>query len=150
MESVWDYPRPPVVQPVGRRVRVEADGLTIVDSAKALRVLETSHPPTIYVPPQDVRMELLTPSAMRPTLCEFKGLAGYWDFGERRAVAWSYASPRPVYAALRDHLSFYPGRVDAAFLDDERVEAQEGDFYGGWRTRDLVGPFKGPPGTRHW
>ncbi|MBI5106658.1 MAG: DUF427 domain-containing protein [Solirubrobacterales bacterium] len=150
MERVWEYPRPPAVERCRRRVRVEADGLVVADSTRALRVLETSHPPTIYVPPADVRTDLLRPGDARPTVCEFKGVARYHDLGARRAVAWSYADPRPGYEALRDHLAFYPGRVDAAYLDDERVEAQEGDFYGGWRTADLVGPFKGGPGTLGW
>ena len=101
-----------------------------------------------------MRTELLRPSAARGTVCEFKGVARYWDalVGDRvvRAVGWSFPDPVPGYAALRDHLAFYPGRVDAAWLDDERVRAQEGDFYGGWVTADLVGPFKGGPGTLGW
>ena len=154
MENVWDYPRPPAVEPCRRRVRVELGGAVLADSVRALRVLETSHPPAIYVPPADVRTDLLAPSAARTSWCEFKGHAGYFDavVGDRRveAVAWSYADPSPGYRELRDHLAFYPGRVDAAWLDDERVQAQEGDFYGGWVTTDLTGPFKGGPGTRGW
>jgi len=106
------------------------------------------------VPPADVRADLLVPSAARGTMCEFKGLARYLDavVGERRveAVAWSYADPVPRYAALRDHVAFYPGRVDGAWIDDEVVQAQPGDFYGGWITSRLTGPFKGAPGTRGW
>ena len=154
MERVWDFPRPPAVEPCRRRVRVELGGVTLADSTRALRVLETSHPPTIYVPPTDVRAELLRPSAAPRTFCEFKGSARYLDavVGERRreAVAWCYPEPSPGYEHLRDHVAFYPGRVDGAWLDDERVRAQDGDFYGGWITADLVGPFKGPPGTRGW
>ena len=154
MERVWDFPRPPAVVPCERRVRVELGGETVADSARALRVLETSHPPTVYLPAGDVRPGLLTPSAARATWCEFKGAARYLDAvtdGRRvRAVAWTYPAPSPGYEALRDHIAFYPGRVDAAWLGDERVEAQEGDFYGGWITADLVGPFKGPPGTLGW
>jgi uncharacterized protein (DUF427 family) len=149
-ERVWDYPRPPAVVACGRRVRVELDGAVLADSTAALRVLETSHPPTIYVPPQDIRAELLAVSSARPTWCEFKGTARYVDAGTRRAIGWTYADPSPGYAQLRDHVAFYPGRVDAAWLDDERVLAQPGDFYGGWITADLVGPFKGSPGTRGW
>jgi uncharacterized protein (DUF427 family) len=133
---------------------VEFDGVVLADSGAALRVLETSHPPTIYIPPSDVRIDLLHDSGMRPTLCEFKGRAQYLDVahGERRAgaVAWRYPRPSGGYEALRDHIAFYPGRVDAAWLDDEPVQAQPGDFYGGWITADLVGPFKGPPGTLGW
>jgi uncharacterized protein (DUF427 family) len=153
--NVWDFPRLPAVEACGRRVRVELGGRTLADSARALRVLETSHPPTIYIPPEDVRLELLLPSSdARPTICEFKGTAQYLDaqIAERRfrAVAWSYRSPSPAYEALRDHIAFYPGRVDEAWLDDELIVAQDGDFYGGWITRDLVGPFKGGPGTMGW
>ena len=154
MESVWDYPRPPAVAPCEGVVRVEIAGTVLAESGAALRVLETSHPPTIYVPPADVRADLLVPSAARGTMCEFKGLARYLDavVGERRveAVAWSYADPVPRYAALRDHVAFYPGRVDGAWIDDEVVQAQPGDFYGGWITSRLTGPFKGAPGTRGW
>ena len=151
---MWEYPRPPAVTPSPRRVRVELGGLTLGDSDGALRVLETSHPPTIYLPPADVRLDLLEPSEATATWCEYKGVARYLDAvieGRRyEAIGWAYAEPSPGYAALQDFVAFYPGRVDAAWLDDERVEAQAGDFYGGWITSDLVGPFKGPPGTRGW
>ncbi len=154
MERVWDYPRPPAVVDCERRVRIELGGRTLAHSGAALRVLETSHPPTIYVPPGDVDRELLTSSSARSTWCEFKGRALYLDVvvGERRvaAVGWTYPEPTAGYERLRDHISFYPGRVDAAWLDDERVQAQDGDFYGGWITADIVGPFKGPPGTLGW
>ena len=154
MERVWDYPRPPAVEPCLRRVRIEFAGEVLADSTRALRVLETSHPPTIYLPPDDVRTGLLAPSEARSTWCEFKGDARYFDavVGDRRvqAVAWTFPAPTDGYEALRDHLAFFPGRVDAAWLGDERVEAQESDFYGGWITADLVGPFKGPRGTLGW
>jgi uncharacterized protein (DUF427 family) len=153
MEHVWDYPRPPAVEPCGQRVRVELGGELVADSTRALRVLETSHPPVIYIPPDDVAPGWLAPSRSRTTWCEFKGRAHYLSAVDRpdaRDVAWTYPAPSPGYEALRGYIAFYPGRVDAAYLDDERVEAQESDFYGGWITRDLVGPFKGPPGTRGW
>jgi uncharacterized protein (DUF427 family) len=154
MERVWDYPRPPAVVPCERRVRVKLAGAVLADSTRALRVLETSHPPTIYVPLGDVREELLAESNARSTWCEFKGAARYLDavVDSRRfeAVAWTYPDPSPGYEALRHHVAFYPGRVDAAWLDDERVQAQQSDFYGGWITGDLVGPFKGPVGTLAW
>jgi uncharacterized protein (DUF427 family) len=154
MENVWDYPRPPALVPCGRRVRVELGGAVIARSTSALRVLETSHPPTIYVPPADV-----APGALRPaagsSMCEWKGRAAYFDVlggdgtvAER--AAWSYPSPHPDYAAVAGFVAFYPGRMDAAWLDDERVAAQEGDFYGGWVTADLAGPFKGAAGTLGW
>jgi uncharacterized protein (DUF427 family) len=154
MERVWDYPRPPAVVPCERRVRVELAGEVLADSNRALRVLEASHPPTIYIPPADVRKELLAQSEARSTWCEFKGTARYLDAvadGRRfKAIAWSYADPSLGYEALRDHVAFYPGRVDGAWLGDERVQAQRSDFYGGWITSDLIGPFKGPRGTLAW
>ena len=152
-ESVWDYPRPPALVPCERRVRIELGGATVADSRAALRVLETSHPPTIYVPPQDVDAACVRP-ARGSSFCEFKGNARYLDvLGGGRAqerAAWTYPAPTPGYAALRDHLCFYPSRMDACWLDDERVQSQEGDFYGGWITADLRGPFKGGPGTLGW
>jgi uncharacterized protein (DUF427 family) len=154
MERVWDYPRPPAVVPCDRPVRVVLGGIALADSARALRVLETSHPPTIYVPIADVHAEHLTPAAARPAWCEFKGAARYLDAvvdGRRvEAVAWTFGDPSPGYEALRDHVAFYPGRVDEAWLGGERVAAQAGDFYGGWISTDLVGPFKGAPGTLGW
>jgi uncharacterized protein (DUF427 family) len=154
MERVWDYPRPPAVEACGSRVRVELAGEPLADSIHALRVLETSHPPTIYVPPGDVQLELVESRTARSSWCEFKGRARYVDAlaGGRRfeAVGWSYPDPSVGYELLRDHIAFYPSRVDGAWIGDQRVTAQEGDFYGGWITADLVGPFKGPPGTLGW
>jgi uncharacterized protein (DUF427 family) len=154
MERVWDYPRPPAVVPCARRVRIELGGRALAGSDRALRVLETSHPPTIYVPRADVCMDLVELGRGRTTWCEFKGTASYVDavVGRRRtrAVGWTYANPSPGYEELREHVAFYPGRVDRAWLDDELVEAQPSDFYGGWITGDLVGPFKGPAGTLNW
>ena len=154
MECVWDYPRPPAIDACVRRVMVELRGEKLADSTRALRVLETSHPPTIYIPFTDVRGELLVESDTRSTWCEFKGAARYLDAivdGRRTtAVGWCYPDPAPGYEALRDHIAIYPGRVDGAWLDGERIRAQQSDFYGGWITSDLIGPFKGPPGTRAW
>ena len=153
-ESVWDYPRPPRVEPCDRRVRIEHGGAVIAESNRALRVLETSSPPTIYVPADDVRTELLREVEGRHTVCEWKGRAHYFDLeldGNRaEAVAWHYPSPRPHYGALRDHLAFYAGRVDACYLGDERVRPQGGAFYGGWITDEIEGPFKGEPGSEGW
>jgi uncharacterized protein (DUF427 family) len=151
-ESVWDYPRPPALVPCELPVRVVFAGATIAASERALRVLETSHPPTVYIPRADVNHVEL--SSVRGTVCEWKGRAVYWDVvaGDRRsrAAAWSYPDPVPGYEALRDHLCFYPSRVDECRLGDERVQAQDGDFYGGWITAGLRGPFKGAPGTLGW
>jgi uncharacterized protein (DUF427 family) len=149
MERVWDYPRPPALVPCERHVRIELGGRVVAETDAALRVLETSHPPTIYLPPGAFEPGLLRPVERR-SFCEFKGVATYVDVGGRREAGWSYPDPVPAYAALRDHVSVYPSRMDACFLGDERVQAQEGDFYGGWVTADLVGPFKGGPGTLGW
>ena len=152
-ESVWDYPRPPRAEPSTRRIRVVIGGVTVADTTRPIRVLETSHPPTYYVPPEDVRREYLRPSRRR-TYCEFKGQASYYDLvvGERevRDAAWYHPDPNERFAAIRDHVAFYPGRVDACFVDEEQVVAQAGDFYGGWLTSDIEGPFKGGPGTAGW
>ena len=152
-ESVWDYPRPPRVEPLRYLARVEFDGVTVARSESALRVLETSHPPTIYFPRADVRLESLKPSKGM-TVCEWKGRASYFDIaGEHRessTAAWTYADPVPAYRALKDYIAFYPGRVDACFIDDEQVTAQAGDFYGGWITAGIEGPFKGGASTSGW
>ncbi len=153
LESVWDYPRPPRLEPLRRRARVYYSGRKIADSIRAMRVLETSHPPTIYIPQADIDMTCLLRVPHR-SFCEFKGEARYWDIAVDGdvvdAAAWSYPKPTTDYEALTDHIAFYPGRVEACFLDDEQVAAQAGDFYGGWITNDITGPFKGPPGTRGW
>jgi uncharacterized protein (DUF427 family) len=152
-ESVWDYPRPPRAEATSKRIRVIFGGVTIADSQKTLRVLETSHPPVYYIPPEDIKNDHLQPSTKR-THCEFKGTARYWHVrvGEKeiRNAAWSYPSPAKGYESLRDHVAFYPGFMDACYVDKEQVTAQGGDFYGGWITPDISGPFKGGPGTRGW
>ena len=152
-ESVWDYPRPPRVERSTRRARAELGGTAIADSARALRVLETSHPPVLYLPLDDVVAGTLTPVARR-TFCEWKGTASYFDVtgGGRveRAAAWTFEQPVPGFEAIAGHVSFYPSRMDACWLDEERVQAQAGDFYGGWVTSDLTGPFKGGRGTLGW
>lgn len=153
MESVWDYPRPPRVEASHKLVRVEFAGEVVAETTRALRVLETSHPPVYYIPPEDVRSEVLRPSRRR-TWCEFKGEAHYYDLvvggREAKEAAWYYPDPNARFAAIRDHVAFYPGRVDDAYVDGERVAAQAGDFYGGWVTADIEGPFKGGPGTAGW
>lgn len=153
MESVWDYPRPPRLERAAAHVTITHAGLTVADTARAWRVLETSHPPVYYVPRDDIAAGVLEPGSGR-SLCEFKGWATYWDLvvGEVRAAqaGWSYESPVPAYAALTGAVAFYPSRVDECRVGDEVVRAQEGDFYGGWITADITGPFKGGPGTRGW
>lgn len=153
VESVWDYPRPPRVEAVSDRIRVIVDGVTVADSVRSLRVLETSHPPTFYVPPEDVRVDLLSPGSGR-SVCEWKGVASHHSLtvGERRVqdVAWSYERPQGGFEALAGYLAFYPGRVDEAWVGEERVRPQAGGFYGGWITSRVIGPFKGEPGTIGW
>lgn len=152
-ESVWEYPRPPRVEADPRRVTIELGGMVIADSTDALRVLETSHPPTYYIPRADIVPDALH-AVSGSSFCEFKGLANYWDVvsGETvaSAAAWGYRNPSPGYEQLVDHVAFYPGRMDRCTVGDNEVEAQAGDFYGGWITPDVVGPFKGGPGTRGW
>ncbi|UQU67314.1 DUF427 domain-containing protein [Couchioplanes caeruleus] len=153
MESVWDYPRPPRVERSAARITVTHAGQVVADSRRCLRVLETSHPPVYYVPREDVADGVLRP-APGQSWCEFKGTATYWDLvvadAEVAAAAWSYERPTPAYAQLTGAVAFYPGRVGECRVDGEVVRAQEGDFYGGWITADITGPFKGGPGTRGW
>lgn len=152
-ESVWDYPRPPRLERSRRRIRVELGGRILAASGRALRVCETASPPVYYVPPEDVLAGALLPDSHR-SHCEWKGAARYWNarLGSRRIaqVAWSYPAPDAGFEALRDHLAFYPGRVDGCFLDGVRVTPQAGRFYGGWITPEIVGPFKGSPGSEGW
>lgn len=152
-ESVWDYPRPPRIERVEAEVRVECAGVAVARSRRALRVLETASPPTYYVHPADVRCDLLELDDAE-TFCEWKGAARYWSLeveGQRVAqAAWSYASPDEGFAAIRDHFAFHAGRVGGCFVGGVRVEPQPGEYYGGWVTPDLVGPFKGEPGSEGW
>jgi uncharacterized protein (DUF427 family) len=152
-ESVWDYPRPPRVEPVHHLVTVEFGGEVIARSTAAIRVLETASPPTYYIPRRDVRMEHMTHSG-RTSYCEWKGHAIYWSIsvGERVSedAAWSYPLPMSSYSALRDCLSFYASRVDRCRVGEHIVIPQAGDFYGGWITPEIVGPFKGEPGSEGW
>ena len=153
-ESVWDYPRPPRLEKSSRRVRIVFNEIVIAESTAALRVLETSHPPVYYIPAGDITLEYLSVSPGRRTFCEWKGHARYYTLNvngrEEPEVAWDYPEPTPAFAELVGHLAFYPGRMDACYLDDERVEVQAGDFYGGWISSDIVGPFKGGQGTWGW
>ena len=151
---MWDYPRPPVIVPSDVRVRVVHAGSVVADSTRALRVLETSQPPAWYIPPDDIRVELLERTTDH-TVCEWKGTATYWslrspDGDAVRNVAWSYESPVPAFEQIRGHLAFYAQRVDECWVGDERVVPNPGSFYGGWITSTVVGPFKGDAGTSAW
>lgn len=152
-ESVWDYPRPPRVEEVSKRIQIVFNGVLIADTVRAKRVLETSHPPVYYIPPEDVHLEYLVEAA-GSSVCEWKGRARYHTVavGSRRAerVAWSYPQPSVGFEAIRGHLAFYAGPMDACTVDGERVVPQPGGFYGGWITADVVGPFKGGPSTIGW
>ena len=152
-ESVWDYPRPPRIEDSDQHVQVIFDGTLIADTRRAKRVLETSSPPVYYIPPDDVQMEYLQPTA-RTTICEWKGQARYYTlrYGDRSSenAVWSYPRPTPSFGPIKDYLAFYPGRVDACLVDGEVVRPQPGDFYGGWITANIVGPLKGDPGTQGW
>lgn len=152
-ESVWDYPRPPRLEPTTARLVIVLGGETVVDTVHGLRVLETSHPPTYYLP-----MAEFAPGSLRPaagsSLCEWKGVARYFDVvgGGRVAprAAWGYDDPDPRYAALTGHVAVYPAPMDLCTVDGETVLPQPGGFYGGWITSQVVGPFKGDPGTMFW
>ena len=152
-ESVWDYPRPPRVEPSNEHVVVTHAGVVAADTTASLRVLETSHPPTYYLP-----VSAFAPGVLRlgdgASWCEWKGQAAYYDLvvGDEvlQAVAWTYPTPSPGFEALVDHVALYPGRVDGCTVDGEAVEPQPGSFYGGWITSRVTGPFKGAPGTTGW
>ena len=151
-ESVWDYPRPPVVEASESLITVSIAGTCIAESKRTLRILETSQPPAYYIPKADVDFDLLAPSVAR-TFCEWKGAASFFDLVHPEIrleqVAWTYTEPNPAFAAVGDHVAFYPRQLSCA-VDGERVEPNEGSFYGGWITSKVVGPFKGGPGTAWW
>jgi uncharacterized protein (DUF427 family) len=152
-ESVWDYPRPPALELTAKPVRVIFNDVVLAETQRAQRVLETSHPPVYYIPPEDIQFDYLT-TVGRSTFCEWKGTAGYYTItvGDRKAeqAAWYYADPTPTFEAIRNYVAFYPSRMDACYVDGEKVQSQPGDFYGGWITSEIVGPFKGDPGTWGW
>lgn len=152
-ESVWDYPRPPKLEPANKHIQVFFNGELLADTRRAWRVLETSHPPVYYIPPEDIRMEYLNPSE-GGSWCEWKGQAAYYDVlvGDKVAEkgAWTYPRPTPSFRAIKNYLAFYAWAMDRCFVDSELVRPQPGNFYGGWITDDIVGPFKGEPGTMGW
>lgn len=150
-ESVWDYPRPPALVASEERVDVSLAGLHLANSCRTLRVLETAHPPTYYIPEEDVNWKALDHLAGR-SFCEWKGTANYFSLlnhAELGAIAWQYRNPAASFSGLDGHVSFYPGLVECS-VQGQRVQAQPGTFYGGWITDRVVGPFKGEPGTNHW
>ena len=152
-ESVWAFPRPAIAEATGAHIVVELGGVVIANTRRAIRTLETSHPPSYYIPPDDIVAAALAPTA-GSSFCEWKGDAGYFDViaGGKHSVraAWAYPEPSPAFAVLRDHVAFYAAAMDACFVDGERVVPQPGGFYGGWITSGVAGPFKGVPGSRFW
>ena len=152
-ESVWDYPRPPRIEAVDRRVTIEFGGQRIVDTTDVVRVLETSHPPVYYLPISAFAEGSLV-AARGSSYCEFKGSARYFDViggaGTAQGAAWNYPTPSPGYGLLADRVAVYAGRMDRCTVDGEEVAPQPGGFYGGWVTSDIAGPFKGEPGTMGW
>ena len=152
-ESVWDYPRPPALRAVDSLVTVVLGGVEICETTASVQYLETSHPPTYYLP-----REAFVAGSLKETggqsYCEWKGEAAYLDVhgGGKvaRRAAWTYLSPTPRYAALRGMIALYPGQMDYCLVDGERVEPQPGSFYGGWITGAVSGPFKGGPGSQGW
>ncbi|HSU01454.1 MAG TPA: DUF427 domain-containing protein [Nocardioides sp.] len=152
-ESVWDYPRPPRVESSSEHVVVTHRGVVLADTTASLRVLETSHPPTYYLPRSAFADGVLRPG-QGDSFCEWKGRATYLDLvvGDDvlPAIAWTYPTPSKGFEALLDHVALYPGRVERCTVDGEVVEPQPGHFYGGWITSRVTGPFKGAPGTSGW
>ena len=152
-ESVWDYPRPPSLEAIGDTLRVMFADEIVAETRRGYRVLETSHPPVYYFPPDDVRLDFLT-ECRGSSFCEFKGVARYWSISAQgryaERAAWCYPKPTKRFLAIRDHLAFYASRVDTCWVGKEQVQPQEGDFYGGWITSRIVGPFKGGAGTSGW
>ena len=152
-ESVWDYPRPACWQATDKRIKIVFNDVVIADTRNAKRVLETSHPPSYYLPPEDINFDYLKVMP-RQTFCEWKGIASYLTVavGDRTAenAAWQYVNPTPNFAEIEDHCAFYAQMMDACTVDGEQVTPQPGGFYGGWITSDVVGPFKGEPGTMGW
>ena len=152
-ESVWDYPRPPRLEDSSKHIQIIFNGVTLADTRQSKRVLETSHPPVYYIPPEDIQQQYLQ-QTQRTTFCEWKGTTAYYTItvGDKQAenAAWYYPNPTPRFAALKNYVAVYPQQMDACYVDGEQVQSQPGDFYGGWITQDIVGPFKGGVGTWGW
>ncbi len=152
-ENVWDFPRPAICEVFAGSLEVEVSGHVLAKTGNGFRSLETSHPPSYYIPPKDISMEFLSTN-QRVTLCEWKGQASYFDLklGDKiiTDVAWTYTNPTPDFKKIKGYLSFYASKVDTCYVNGEKVLAQEGGCYGGWITNNLVGPFKGAKGTAGW
>jgi uncharacterized protein (DUF427 family) len=153
-ESVWDYPRPPRLEQSPKQVKIMFNNVAIANSGNTYRVLETSHPPVYYIPLEDIKTEYLQPNNAQRSFCEWKGFASYYDLVVRdKKVAnagWYYAQPTVNFAPIKDYVAFYPSKMDVCYVDQELVQAQAGDFYGGWITQDIVGPFKGGADSWGW
>ena len=151
--SVWDFPRPAIAGASDAHIRIEHRGVIVAETRNAICTYETSHPPSYYIPPQDIAPGLLR-RASGSSFCEWKGAASYWDviIGDEvlERVGWSYASPTASFAILRNHIAFYAGPFDKCTVNGETVIPQPGAFYGGWITSGFAGPFKGGPGTMGW
>jgi uncharacterized protein (DUF427 family) len=151
--SVWSFPRPAIALPCAARVVIEHGGSVVADTRASVRTLETSHPPSYYIPPADIAPGVLR-RAGGGSFCEWKGMATYWDVVIGDVVlaraGWSYPDPTPAFAMLRDHVAFYAAPFDRCSVDGQTVTPQPGAFYGGWITPDLTGPFKGVPGSMGW
>lgn len=151
--SVWDYPRPPKLERTNKHLKIISGGAIIAETNCAFRVLETSHPPVYYFPPEGVMMKYLTENS-HSSFCEWKGRAGYYDLqtggNSIDNAGWFYSNPSRNFAAIKNYIAFYASKMDACYVDDEPVKTQAGDFYGGWITKDIVGPFKGDAGTWGW
>ena len=153
-ESVWDYPRPPRLERSQKHIKIVFNGVTIADTNNSYRVLETSHPPVYYLPPEDIKTDYLSKTDKPNSFCEWKGLAHYYTLtvGDKQAlnVAWSYDNPTANFAPIQNYIAFYAAPMDGCYVDGEKVQPQPGGFYGGWITQDLIGPFKGEPGSWGW
>ncbi|MGB2926563.1 MAG: DUF427 domain-containing protein [Limnothrix sp.] len=152
-ESVWDYPRPPRLEHCTKPIQIIFNGVAIAATDHSYRVLETSHPPVYYLPPESIQQQFLQ-QASGQSFCEWKGLAGYFDLvvNDKTApkVAWYYSEPTPAFSDIKNYVAFYAQPMDACYVDGEQVIPQPGGFYGGWITSDIVGPFKGEPGSFGW
>jgi uncharacterized protein (DUF427 family) len=152
-ESVWEYPRPAILQDTDKHLKVICKGIVLAETTRGKRVLETSHPPTYYFPPEDIKLEHLI-ATHKKNICEWKGAYQYYDIkiGDQliKYAAWQYFAPTPNFMPMREYCGFIAALMDACYVNDELVKPQSGDFYGGWITADIVGPFKGEPGTWGW
>lgn len=152
-ESVWDYPRPPRLEKTNAHIQIFFNREIIADTNQAFRVLETSHPPVYYIPPQDIQTQFLFPEKSN-SFCEWKGLAHYYSLDVKgkivKKAAWYYPKPIPEFATIMNFVAFYPAPMDACLVNGEKVRSQSGGFYGGWITDNIVGPFKGEAGTMFW